>query len=183
MDYGPSTIAPIVRYSRIVRMIGLDLGERRIGIAVSDPSATLARPLKTIERRGSDETAIAQVRAVIAELEEDEPVAGIVVGLPRKLDGSPTGQTVRAQKMIDLLAQQLRIPVFAQDERLSSREAEQRLALREKDWRKRKAKLDAASAAVILQDYLDARRAEEQKSEESTESGESKESKESGESK
>jgi putative transcription antitermination factor YqgF len=53
------------------------------------------------------------------------------------------------------LAARLDVPVFTQDERLSSREAEQRLSVREKDWRKRKAKLDAASAAVILQDYLD----------------------------
>jgi putative holliday junction resolvase len=142
----------------MVRMIGLDLGERRIGIAVSDPSATLARPLKTIQRDGSDATAIAHLRRVIAELEQDEPVAGVVVGLPRKLDGSVTDQTTRAQKMIDLLTRELGIPVFAQDERLSSREAEERLSLREKDWRKRKAKLDAAAAAVILQDYLDARK-------------------------
>ena len=68
--------------------------------------------------------------------------------------------------MIDLLSTALTVPVVTQDERLSSREAEERLSVREKDWRKRKAKLDAASAAVILQDYLDARRAEGQKGEE-----------------
>ena len=139
-----------------MRFIGLDLGERRIGIAVSDPSATLARPLKTIERTRSDATTIAHLRTEIAELERDEPVGGVVVGLPRRLDGSPTEQTARAQTVIALLAQALSIPVFSQDERLSSHEAEQRLALREKDWRKRKEKLDAASAAIILQDYLDA---------------------------
>jgi putative Holliday junction resolvase len=60
--------------------------------------------------------------------------------------------------MVSLLAARLAVPVFTQDERLSSREAEERLALREKDWRKRKAKLDAAAAAVILQDFLDTRK-------------------------
>ena len=63
--------------------------------------------------------------------------------------------------MVTLLSARLAVPVFTQDERLSSREAEERLSLREKDWRKRKAKLDAAAAAVILQDYLDARSSSE----------------------
>jgi len=63
---------------------------------------------------------------------------------------------VRVTALVAQLAARLDVPVFTQDERLSSHEAEQRLSVREKDWRKRKAKLDAAAAAVILQDYLDA---------------------------
>jgi putative Holliday junction resolvase len=62
------------------------------------------------------------------------------------------------KKVIGLLSGEVTIPVVTQDERLSSLEAEERLAARERDWRKRKAKLDAAAAAVILQDYLDLRR-------------------------
>jgi putative Holliday junction resolvase len=65
--------------------------------------------------------------------------------------------------MVALLTERLAIPVVTQDERLSSREAEERLAVREKDWKKRKARLDAAAAAVILQDYLDARSLSEQR--------------------
>jgi putative holliday junction resolvase len=141
-----------------VRVVGIDLGERRIGVAVSDASGTLARPLKTIERGASDAEAVERLQAVIAELaaEEDE-VGSVVVGLPMRLDGSPNRQTQRVGMMVTLLAARLAVPVFTQDERLSSREAEERLSLREKDWRKRKVKLDAAAAAVILQDYLDAR--------------------------
>ena len=81
--------------------------------------------------------------------------AAVVVGLPTRLDGSPNLQTPRVKKIVALLSQRLTIPVVTQDERLSSHEAEQRLAFGEKDWRRRKARLDAAAAAVILQDYLD----------------------------
>ncbi len=142
-------------YSRSVRIVGIDLGERRIGLAVSDATATLARPLKTIERESSDAKAVEQLRAAIAELAHEEEVGAVVVGLPKRLDGSPNLQTPRVEKIVALLTARLAIPVVMQDERLSSHEADQRLAFGEKDWRRRKAKLDAAAAAVILQDYLD----------------------------
>ena len=140
-----------------MRVIGLDLGERRIGVAVSDATATLARPLKTIERGRSDEDAVALVCALVHEIAGEEDVASIVVGLPTRLDGSDNAQTPRVKAMVALLSAQLNLPVVMQDERLSSHEANERLSVREKDWRKRKVKLDAAAAAVILQDYLDAR--------------------------
>ena len=140
-----------------MRVIGIDLGERRIGLAVSDATATLARPLKTIDRGRSDEDAVARVCDVIAEIAGEEDVASIVVGLPTRLDGSDNAQTPRVKAMVALLSARLSMPIFMQDERLSSHEANERLSIREKDWRKRKAKLDAAAAAVILQDYLDAR--------------------------
>lgn len=138
-------------------MVGLDLGERRIGVAVSDASGTLARPLKTIARGNSDADAVDQLHALITEVAAEDGVGSVVVGMPSRLDGSPSPQTLRIGQMVSLLAARLAMPVFTQDERLSSHEAEERLALREKDWRKRKAKLDAAAAAVILQDFLDAR--------------------------
>jgi putative Holliday junction resolvase len=139
-----------------MRFVGVDLGERRIGLAVSDASATLARPLRTIERDRSDERAARGLLEAIAALHAEDEVSGVVVGLPTHLDGTASDQTARVRKMVDLLASRLTIPIALQDERLSSHEAEERLALHERDWRKRKAKLDAASAAVILQDYLDA---------------------------
>ena len=141
-----------------MRIVGIDLGERRIGLAVSDPTATLARPLKTLERGASDAAAVALLRSTIAELDAEEAVGSVVVGLPKRLDGSPNLQTPRVEKIIAMLTPHLTVPVITQDERLSSHEAESRLAAGEKDWRRRKARLDAAAAAVILQDYLDARR-------------------------
>ncbi|HEY0283764.1 MAG TPA: Holliday junction resolvase RuvX [Vicinamibacterales bacterium] len=149
----------------MMRVIGIDLGERRIGVAVSDASATLARPLKTIERGSSDAEAIERLNTMIEELSIEDEVGSVVVGLPMRLDGSPSRQTERVGIMVTLLSARLAVPVFTYDERLSSREAEERLSLHEKDWRKRKARLDAAAAAVILQDYLDARSSSERRAE------------------
>jgi len=154
-----TSACPTVVLSILMRIVGIDLGERRIGVAVSDATATLARPLKTIERGASDAAAVEQLRAAIAEITDEEDVGSVVVGLPKRLDGSPNLQTPRVEKVVAMLAAQLTIPVVTQDERLSSHEADERLAHGEKDWRRRKAKLDAAAAAVILQDYLDARKA------------------------
>jgi putative pre-16S rRNA nuclease len=142
-----------------VRFVGIDLGLKRIGLAVSDASGTLARPLRTLTRGSSDDeaaaAAIADAIAVLAR--EEDGVAAIVVGLPKRLDGTETDLTTHVRRMVDRLRPLVRIPIALQDERLSSQEAESRLALRERDWRARKARLDAASAAVILQDYLDSR--------------------------
>jgi putative pre-16S rRNA nuclease len=146
-------------------VVGIDLGEKRIGLAISDPTGTLARPLKTIERRQSDADTAEFLCATITELSNEEKVGCIIVGMPRRLDGSDNQQTSRVQKMVAMLSERLSIPVVSQDERLSSHEAEERLSLREKDWRKRKSKLDAAAAAVILQDYLDGRFLSEEREE------------------
>jgi len=88
---------------------------------------------------------------------EDDGLEAVVVGWPRRLDGSPTHQTAIVETFARLLEAKITVPVVLQDERLSSHEAESRLAQRESDWRKRKAKLDAVAAAIILQDYLDGR--------------------------
>ena len=155
MDLGLSTMDYSCDRLPSMRVVGIDLGERRIGIAVSDPSATLARPVRTIERQGSDELAAADLLDVVRGLNDEDEIGCLVIGLPTSLDGTANAQTMRVRKMVSVLSSQTAIPIVLQDERLSSREAEERLALRERDWRKRKAKLDAAAAAVILQDYLD----------------------------
>ena len=74
----------------------------------------------------------------------------------RRLDGRPNEQTDRVRALVAEIARRSDIPIILQDERLTSKEAESRLAIRDRDWRSRKAKLDAAAAAIILQDYLDA---------------------------
>jgi putative Holliday junction resolvase len=142
-----------------VRALGVDYGMRRIGLAVSDASGTLARPLTTLDRRSlpNDRLAAGAVMAAAGKL-ADEPIAVIVVGWPRRLDGSASDQTPRVEAFARELQARASVPVVLQDERLSSHEADARLAAREKDWRKRKPLLDAAAAAVILQDYLDSRR-------------------------
>jgi putative Holliday junction resolvase len=139
-----------------VRIVGLDVGERRIGVAVSDATRTLARPLGVLHAAGLERDAPRVAAAEVARLAgEDDGVSSIVVGLPAHLDGSDSPMTPRVRKFAAELGRLTELPVALQDERLSSREAESRLALREKDWRVRKARLDAAAAAIILQDYLD----------------------------
>jgi putative pre-16S rRNA nuclease len=136
------------------RILAIDVGARRVGLAISDASRTLARPLEAITVR-SDADAVERIAKRIEQLDrEDDVIAAIVVGLPSSLDGAPTPQTKHVQAFIALLKARTRLPIATEDERLTSREAESLLARREKDWRKRKALLDAASAAVFLQDYL-----------------------------
>ena len=142
----------------MARVLGIDVGERRVGLAVSDPTGTLARPLATLTVTGAGD-AVTQVRGEIERLSaEEDGLASIVVGVPSRLDGSASDGTARVEAFIQLLAGHTTLPIARGDERLTSREAESRLALRESNWRRRKQKLDAAAAALILQDHLDRRR-------------------------
>ena len=117
-----------------MRVLGVDYGKRRIGLAISDETALLARPWETVPAGSTP----VQSAAAIAERVAREAAPLAAAGLEVIALGELTG-----------------LPVHLQDERLSSHEADQRLAERERDWRRRKAQLDAAAAAVILQDYLD----------------------------
>jgi putative holliday junction resolvase len=144
------------RYHSGVRILALDLGRRRVGLAISDTSATLARPLDVIEASGAAQ--LERVAAAVARIAaEEDGLERLVVGLPRRLDGTPNEQTAAVLAFVEALGTRVPLPISMQDERLSSVEAESRLALRDRDWRSRKRKLDAAAAAVILQDYLDSR--------------------------
>jgi putative Holliday junction resolvase len=134
----------------------MDVGRTRIGLAISDPSQTLARPLTTLVVKA--DTAIDTVVQTLARLiAEDDGLERVVVGLPVRLNGEPNEQTRYVEKFVGALKTRTALPIEVEDERLTSREAESRLALRERDWRKRKEQLDAAAAAIILQDYLDRR--------------------------
>jgi len=141
-----------------MRAMGVDFGLKRIGIAVSDPSGTLARPVETVAGSRDPRVAARAILEAAARLErDDDPIGTIVVGLPRRLDGSANDQTPLAEALAAALrASAGTRAVVLQDERLTSHEAETLLAGREKDWRVRKARLDAVAAAVILQEYLDA---------------------------
>jgi len=141
-----------------MRVLGVDVGRRRIGLAISDPSGTLARPLTTLTVAGAPD-AVERVAVEVERLAaEDDGLAAIVVGVPSRLDGSATDETTAVRQFMDALAARVGLPIAGGDERLTSREAESRLAVRVKDWRERKKKLDAAAAAIILQDYLDQQR-------------------------
>lgn len=145
-------------YTGRVRVLGIDYGARRIGLALSDATATLASPWRLLQRPPSDAETLRVVLAEIAVLVADsDGLEAVVVGWPRRLDGTPNEQTPLVEAFARGLEARLTVPVVLQDERLTSREAESRLAQREPDWRKRKQQIDAAAAAIILQDYLDGR--------------------------
>lgn len=139
-----------------MRVLGIDYGGRRIGLALSDASGTLASPLRVFERPRSEPETVRLLGQEIARLvADDDGLATVVVGWPRRLDGTANAQTPLVEAFARALGQAVTVPVVLQDERLSSHEADARLALTERDWRKRKQLLDAAAAAIVLQDYLD----------------------------
>jgi putative Holliday junction resolvase len=150
---------PMTKQSmQMSRFLGVDFGRRRVGLALSDATALLAAPLRTID---AGPTPAASARAVATLLREAgerdalHEVGGVVVGLPRRLNGDDTHDTALARAFAAALSAASGLDVHLQDERLSSREAESRLAVTDRDWRSRKARLDAAAAAIILQDFLD----------------------------
>jgi len=136
------------------RLIGIDHGEKYIGLAVSDPTGLLARPLDLL-RRSSRREDFAHIAALI----EQHGAVGLVVGLPE----SPPEITVytqadRVRRWASRLAAAVPVPVYLWNERYSSQEAEELLA---QAGRKRRDRIDAVAAAVILQEFLDAHRAGE----------------------
>ena len=141
-----------------MRALGVDYGAKRIGMALSDATGMLARAWKTVQRTGNPSQVAASLAAEVKTLmSEDDGLDVVVLGFPRRLNGEPTDQTATVQAVADRLRTIVPLKVVLQDERLSSHEADALLAKREKDPLKRKALLDAAAAAVILQDYLDSR--------------------------
>ena len=142
-----------------MRALGMDYGRKRIGLALSDPTGLLARPWKTVALAGLEQQVRELAREIEALTNESDGLSVVVIGLPRRLSGEHNQLTAVVQAFADRLRHLAGVEVTLQDERLTSREAEDVLARTEKDWRKRKPLLDAAAAAIVLQDYLDERRA------------------------
>lgn len=138
-----------------MRVLGLDPGEKRIGVALSDPEGIIASPLKVIERT-SEDAALSEVLAIA----EEHEVGRIVVGLPRSLDGSLGKQARGVQRFVELLGKRAGIPVVAWDERLSTVAAERMMAEAGVKRHKRKERRDSLAAQFILQGYLDRQRSD-----------------------
>jgi putative Holliday junction resolvase len=148
----PSVCRPVELPGRI---LALDYGRRRIGLALSDELHLTAQPLATLQRtnRRND---IRRLR----ELARKHAVGRIVVGHPVRLDGSPGEMAEEVERFAARLGKELGLPVELVDERLSSWEAGQVRAERPSASRKGRASLDAVAAAVILRDYLERRQAQ-----------------------
>lgn len=134
-------------------VIGLDFGERRIGVAVSDPGGQIARPLLVIERSSRRDD-----MARIAELVRSRRAQKVIVGLPLNLDGSLGPAARRARRFASALGRELDLPIALWDERLTTVEAERALLASDRSRQRRKEVRDAVAASLILQSYLDAHR-------------------------
>ncbi|MEW6747839.1 MAG: Holliday junction resolvase RuvX [Planctomycetota bacterium] len=145
------------------RILGIDYGRKRLGLAISDPLAITAQPLAMIEVRGLQE---ALDRMVAIALEHE--VGAVVVGLPRNMDGTEGPMAVEARKFAGELRVRLGFDVTVWDERLTSREAGRSLGRAGARRRQRKELLDVVAAQLLLQSYLDRRPSPPSKSEEDT---------------
>ena len=133
-----------------MRTLGIDFGERRIGIAISDPGGTFALPLTALARR-DDESAVAE----LAELARAEEIGRIVVGEPLRSDGSAGPAAKRARGFAKKIASATGLPVETIDEALTSREADRKLAEAGVPAAKRAGRRDALAAQLLLQEALD----------------------------
>jgi len=133
-----------------MRILGLDVGERRIGVAAADERTRVALPIAVLERRN-----ISADLEAIARLVQEQAAEAVVVGLPISLNGSLGPQTQAVKAFAEELSARLALPVQYWDERLSTAEAQHRLA--KVGHRGRRARLDALAAAIVLQSYLDSR--------------------------
>ena len=136
-----------------MRVLGIDLGERRVGVAVSDPTGSIAQPLPTLQRRAGKRMPLSTLQSLAAEYE----VGGIVMGLPLAPSGDDTEWTRTVRDAASNLEKRSGVPVYLVDERFTSRAAER--AIRglglPKKKRREKGRVDAAAAVLILQSWLD----------------------------
>jgi putative Holliday junction resolvase len=130
-------------------MLGLDVGDRRIGVAVSDPTGLLATPVEIYTRRNSPQD-VDHIDALRHELEAER----VIVGLPKNMNGTEGPQAEKTREFAESLAA-VGVPVTLWDERLSTVEAARRMDERRGRRRKDRQRVDAEAAAVILETYLD----------------------------
>ncbi len=132
------------------KILGVDYGDVRTGLAVSDISGFLASGIGYIKEGGMKHTAVRVAREAT-----ERGCVGIVVGLPKNMDGSEGFRADAVKAFVELLREETDIPIFMLDERLSTMQAHQMMNLTGTKGKKRKESVDTLSAQIILQDYLD----------------------------
>ena len=135
-----------------MRVLGLDLGGKRIGLALSDAEAAFAFPAGTLESRGRERDI-----AALCELIREREVERVVVGLPRHMDGRKGPEAEAAEQFAEALSGRAGVPVDTLDERWTSREAERILREQGHDGRRTKRHVDEVAASIILRTYLELR--------------------------
>lgn len=131
------------------RIVALDLGKKRIGVAVCDELQMTARGYCVLTRTSAE-----KLQADVQNLIEDFDASALVIGLPLNFDGTESAGAIEAREIAAQFTEILSIPVYLQDERLTSREAEEILREQGYDWREIKKLVDKEAAAIILRDFL-----------------------------
>jgi putative Holliday junction resolvase len=134
-----------------MRVVALDLGSRRIGVAVSDPTGTLASPYQVLKRAGDPAADHAAIANIVAEMGAEL----VVVGLPLSLDGSEGPAARQARAETEVLATAVAVPVELHDERLTTVAADRSMQRSGKGGKARRKVVDQAAATVLLQSWLD----------------------------
>jgi putative Holliday junction resolvase len=135
-----------------MRALGLDVGTKRIGVAVSDPSGRIATPVETVEAHPRSQAVLR-----IVAIANDRGVDTLVVGLPLTLEGTEGGAVRRTRDLVRGVMERLDVALVEWDERLTSVAAERSLIHADVRREKRKEVIDQVAATMILQSYLDSR--------------------------
>ena len=136
-----------------MRSLGLDIGERRIGVALSDTQGILASPFTIVDRKEDDKDI-----AVILDIIDERQVGQVIIGLPYSMNGSISQQAERVKAFTERLCGQTEIPIEFRDERLSTISARRMMREAARKKSRKKVNDDAIAAAVILQGFLDEKR-------------------------
>lgn len=141
-----------------MRFIGLDLGTKTLGIAVSDATGTIASGVTTLRfEENKPESILSELKNIINEYN----VKSIVIGLPKNMNNTMGQAVERTRGFIKILSDEFNLPIHEQDERLSSVTANNVLLTADVSRKKRKTKVDTIAATIILQNYLDIRKEQE----------------------
>ena len=133
-----------------MRILALDTGEKRIGVAVSDPLGIIAQGVTVIARR-DPETDLNEIKRIVEEYKADS----VVVGMPINMDGTKGKSAEKVNEFVEALKGRLSIPVYTYDERLSTKESEKFLISADVSRKKRKQVIDKMAAQLILESYLE----------------------------
>ncbi|MBC7901666.1 MAG: Holliday junction resolvase RuvX [Saprospiraceae bacterium] len=146
----PDEFADVSQLPREGRIVALDLGTKRIGVAVCDETQTLTRPVRTISRIGWKKLLL-QIKDIVTEFD----AVALVIGLPYNFDGTESEMSAEARRLARNFSLSLSVPVFLQDERATSYEAKSRLWEKGASLKETKSQVDSEAAAIILSDFLD----------------------------
>lgn len=134
-----------------MRYLGLDLGSKTLGVSISDKSGIIARSLKIIRHNEQYENLIIEVKKLV----EEEKIDAIVLGYPKNMNNTIGPKGKLSLEFKEKLTEELNIPVYLQDERLTTKQAQDILISNDTSRKKRKKVIDSLAATIILQSYLD----------------------------